>query len=123
MLGSVVEEIKAKGQVSSAHVADVTVEDDVRRMIEKVVDTHGRLDVMVTNAGVTSYTPLLQCMDPLTPPIFMHLFPLVGRNEWERIMKINAQGDFLCNKHAGMQMITRGKSEYRMISASSVAGK
>ncbi|KAJ7220732.1 hypothetical protein GGX14DRAFT_675831 [Mycena pura] len=40
----VVAEIRASGCVGSAHVADVSAEDQVRRLIEEVVSTHGGLD-------------------------------------------------------------------------------
>ncbi|KAJ7097547.1 hypothetical protein C8R44DRAFT_748291 [Mycena epipterygia] len=51
-LSTVVDEIKAKGRKSSAHIADVSVESEVKAMVEEVVRVHGGLDVMATNAGV-----------------------------------------------------------------------
>src|SRR5713226_5364986 len=37
------------------YVADVTVEDDVRRAIEEVAGRHGTIDVLVNSAGVNAY--------------------------------------------------------------------
>ena len=49
-----VEELAARGVRASGHVADLTDEDDVRRIIAEVVDRHGALDIVVNNAGMVS---------------------------------------------------------------------
>ncbi|KAJ7722874.1 NAD(P)-binding protein [Mycena maculata] len=105
-LAEVVEEIKQKGREGSAHVADVAIEEQVRNMVEQVVDTYGRLDAMVANAGVASYTPMFE----------------MSTQEWDRILSINARGTFLCYKYAGKQMIKQGHGG-RIVGASSIAGK
>lgn len=45
-LTDVMSAIKAKGRRSSGHVADVSVEPQVKRMIENAVQEHGSLDVV-----------------------------------------------------------------------------
>lgn len=45
----VVREIKAKGRVSSEHLADVSIEEQVKSMITEVVRVHGGLDVVSFN--------------------------------------------------------------------------
>ncbi|KAJ6598173.1 hypothetical protein DFH09DRAFT_54134 [Mycena vulgaris] len=105
-LAKVAEEIRAKGRVSSVHFADVTVEDQVQKMVEDVAAAHGGLDVMVANAGVAQRLSILD----------------TSADDWDRTMTINARGTFLCYKYAGMQMISRGRGG-RIIGASSVAGK
>ncbi|KAJ7097569.1 acetoin reductase family protein [Mycena epipterygia] len=105
-LNEVVENIQAKGRASSAHLADVSVEDQVKKMIEDVVTAHGGLDVMVANAGVAKYASILD----------------TTVDEWDRIMRINGRGTFLCYKYAGMQMTSQGRGG-KIIGASSVAGK
>ncbi|KAF7377681.1 NAD-binding protein [Mycena sanguinolenta] len=47
----VVGEIKAKGRLSSSHLADVTVEEQVSAMITEVVQVYDGIDVMIANAG------------------------------------------------------------------------
>ncbi|KAF7369243.1 hypothetical protein MVEN_00252000 [Mycena venus] len=96
----VVKEIKSKGRASSAHLADVSVEEDVKAMFADVVESHGGLDVMVSNAGIIR----------------------VSVEEWDRMMAVNCRGTFLCYKYAGMQMIEQGRGG-RIIGAGSVAGK
>ncbi|KAJ7090808.1 hypothetical protein B0H15DRAFT_948579 [Mycena belliarum] len=105
-LSKVVDEISAKGRTSTAHVADVSVEGQVKAMIDEVARVHGGLDVMVANAGV----------------VHMASFSDTSVDEFDRVMSINARGTFLCYKYAGMQMVTQGKGG-RMIGASSIVGK
>ncbi|KAJ6606871.1 acetoin reductase family protein [Mycena sp. CBHHK59/15] len=105
-LAEVVTEIKSKGRASSAHIADVSIEDQVKKMVEDVVRLHGGLDVMVANAGVCTWAKLAD----------------TTVDDWDRVMAINGRGTFLCYKYAGMQMIQQGKGG-RIIGASSVAGK
>ena len=45
-LAELVEEIKAKGREASAHVANVSVEEQVKNMMEEVVKIYGGLDVV-----------------------------------------------------------------------------
>ncbi|KAJ7182853.1 NAD(P)-binding protein, partial [Mycena crocata] len=105
-LNQLVEEIKGKGRTSSAHLADVALDDQVRGMIEEVVNVYGQLNVMVANAGVGVPMPLSE----------------MNADQWDRVMGINARGVFLCYKYAGMQMIKQGKGG-RIIGASSIIGK
>ncbi|KAJ7040972.1 NAD-binding protein [Mycena alexandri] len=105
-LSELVDEIKAKGRASSAHIADVSSEDAVRGMVEQVVTTYGRLDVMVANAGVCSHAPIFE----------------LTAEKWDHTMNINARGTFLCYKYAGAQMIKQGEGG-RIVGASSVTGK
>ncbi|KAJ7112788.1 acetoin reductase family protein [Mycena crocata] len=107
-LDALVEEILKKGRASSKCVADVSQEEQVKTMVEIVVQEHGRLDVMVANAGVTGAVGA--CLIDVTA------------HEWDRVMSVNARGSFLCFKYAGIQMIKQGQGG-RIIGASSLAGK
>ncbi|KAK7052091.1 NAD-binding protein [Favolaschia claudopus] len=106
VLSQLVDEITAKGRTGSFVTADVSSEDEIRGMVEQVVQRYGRIDVMVANAGIGSYSPI----------------PQITIDEWDRIMNVNARGVFLCYKYAGLQMIKQGTGG-RIIGASSVLGK
>ncbi|KAJ6450425.1 NAD-binding protein [Mycena vitilis] len=105
-LSRLVEEITAKGRASSAHIADVSLENEVCEMVEAVVTKYGSLDVMVANAGVCTYNPI----------------SAITSEQWDHIMNINARGAFLCYKYAGRQMVKQGNGG-RIIGASSILGK
>ncbi|KAJ7097549.1 NAD(P)-binding protein [Mycena epipterygia] len=107
-LDKLVGEIQEKGRMSSKHIADVAQEDQVKTMVELVVQQHGGLDVMVANAGVGGRSGLLLIEASV--------------EEWDRVMNINGKGAFLCYKHAGIQMVKQGRGG-RIIGASSTAGK
>ncbi|KAJ7267123.1 NAD-binding protein [Mycena rebaudengoi] len=106
-LDQLVGEIKAKGRASSKHIADVSVDEQVREMVEQVVEQLGGLDVMIANAGILKHPqPIVE-----TPV-----------ENWDKIMAVNARGSFLCYKYAAAQMIKQGRGG-KIIGASSVAGK
>ncbi|KAJ6551150.1 NAD-binding protein [Mycena capillaripes] len=105
-LAQLVDEITVKGRGSSAHIADVSMEDEVREMVEAVVKKYGRLDIMIANAGIAGYIPLAE----------------LTTDQWDRIMNVNARGVFHCYKYAGLQMIKQGNGG-RIIGASSLWAK
>lgn len=67
---------------------DVTDEAAVQAAIQAIVDRHGRLDGVVTAAGVSGGGPA----------------HLVERTEWDRVIGINLTGTFHVVKHAAAQM-------------------
>ena len=75
-LQAVVEKIRADGGAASAHRLDVTDRDDVRAVVDRVVEEHGRIDVIVNNAGVMP----LSRLDAL----------LV--DEWDQMLDVNVRG-------------------------------
>ncbi len=62
--------------------ADVSDEDDVQRMVDETVERHGRLDILINNAGL--YSSL--AMRPSTE------IPL---DEWRQVMDVNVASMFL----------------------------
>lgn len=89
-------------------VGDVSKPQDARAMIQSAVDSYGRIDVLVANAGVI---PLL---DVLT----------ATAQDWDDVMSIDGRGMFLTCKYAIEQMrATRGGSIVCVSSISGVAGQ
>ncbi|KAJ3824299.1 short chain oxidoreductase [Lentinula raphanica] len=106
-LETVKKEIEeSTGKQALICVGDVSVEENVKAMIESVVKTFSSLDVMVANAGICPCGPLND----------------MSVEEWERAFTVNVIGTFLCYKYASLQMIAQGKGG-RLIGASSNAGK
>ena len=54
-LQEAVEEIRRRGSAAEAVPTDVTVEEDMQRLVDRAVSAFGRLDVMVCNAGFGYY--------------------------------------------------------------------
>lgn len=71
---------------------DVTDENQVRMMIEQVVDRWGRLDILVNNAGVISFTPVAE----------------MSVAEWDRTIAVHLRGTFLCCHYALPHMQKQG---------------
>jgi len=71
---------------------DVSREDDVRALVERVVAQHGRIYVLVNNAGIFPTVPALE-MDLMT---------------WEKIQGVNLRSVFLCCREAGNHMKQQG---------------
>ncbi|KAN0125873.1 NAD(P)-binding protein [Russula decolorans] len=91
-LDDVVREIENKGRRSLAVPADVSLDEDVEKIIQQVVQKLGSLDVMVANAGMMVYQPFLDSTV----------------EDFDRLMAVNARSTFLCYKHAARQMIAQG---------------
>ncbi len=103
---SVAGEIRSAGGKSLGLRADVTQGGDSDRMISGTVDTFGRLDILIANAGI-GYVGRLIDTDEAT---------------WDRLMAVNAKGVFLSCKAAAKQMIEQGQGGRIIINASG-AGK
>jgi glucose 1-dehydrogenase len=91
--------------------ADVSRWDDVDRLVTAAVERHGRLDVMVNNAGIAgAYSkPLLE----------------TDESDWDAIMAVNLRGVFLCCKRAIAQMLDQepiGEVRGRVVNISSQHG-
>jgi 3-oxoacyl-[acyl-carrier protein] reductase len=57
---SVVDEIKKLGSEAIAIKCDVSQEHEVKKMIEKTIDTFGKIDILVNNAGVVFDVPFFE---------------------------------------------------------------
>jgi NAD(P)-dependent dehydrogenase (short-subunit alcohol dehydrogenase family) len=88
--------------------ADVSKQEDVRRMIDVAVERYGRLDIAVANAGII----------PLASVVEATL------DDWDEVMAIDGRGMFLTCKYAIEQMMTSGGGSIVCLSSiSGVAGQ
>ncbi len=65
--------------------ADVSSEEDVARMVDETLERHGRIDVLVNNAG-------------LYASLAMRPFTEIPLDEWNRVMEINVASMFLTSR-------------------------
>jgi 3-oxoacyl-[acyl-carrier protein] reductase len=85
-------EIRALGVDAFAVRADVGAGADVHDMVAQVVSRFGALDILVNNAGIQTWTPLLD----------------VTEDEWDRVIRVNLKGCFLCTQAAARHMKDHG---------------
>jgi NAD(P)-dependent dehydrogenase (short-subunit alcohol dehydrogenase family) len=93
--------VKANG-AASAHAADVTDTQQVKALLAEIGAKHGRLDVLVNNAGVGERAD------------FRHL----SDEAWDRVWKTNLDGTVRCAREAFDLMKASGKAS--VINLSSV---
>src|SRR5256884_1607059 len=103
---SLVEAILKAGGTASAVLGDVSQEADAGRMVEEVLRRHGRLDVLVNNAGAPQGADRNEIED----------VPVAA---WDQTMAINARGAFLMSRAAVPAM--RQARWGRIVSVSSKA--
>lgn len=96
------------GEATSMKV-DVSQEEQVAQMIQKAVDTYGRLDILFNNAGV-GYSSSLVMAPTVETPV----------KDWDEILGINLRGTFLGCKYALPQMEKQGAGS--IINNSSING-
>lgn len=92
-LASLVAEIEERGGTASAVRTDVSASEDVERMVAHAIDTFGRLDYAVNNAGIEGrFAGITELAD----------------DDWDRVMDINLRGAFLCLKYEARAMLDAG---------------
>jgi NAD(P)-dependent dehydrogenase (short-subunit alcohol dehydrogenase family) len=104
---AVADEICATQGVAEGIELDVAREDDWQRAIATVVKVHGRLDVLVNNAGVALGGPIVD----------------TTLEDWRWVMSVNLDGAFLGVKHAIQAMRKRGGSIVNISSALACVGR
>jgi 2-deoxy-D-gluconate 3-dehydrogenase len=77
---------------AAVHELDVRDENAVMALVETIRERHGRLDVLVNNAGIGGAWPLFE----------------MSKDDWHAIVDASLTGSFLCSKHAAKLMIDAG---------------
>jgi len=93
-LGELVREIEARGGVATSVVTDVAVAKDVERMLAHTLETFGRFDYAVNNAGTEGQ---LAAITDLT------------EEQWDCVLDTNLKGTFLCLQHEARTMLAGGR--------------
>jgi NAD(P)-dependent dehydrogenase (short-subunit alcohol dehydrogenase family) len=95
------EEIRQSGGDALFVNCDVSNEEQVKAMVQASLDKYDRIDVLVNNAGIGVYLPVLEATS----------------EDWDRCLAVNLKGVFLCSKYAIPHMQTMGKGAIVNISS------
>jgi NAD(P)-dependent dehydrogenase (short-subunit alcohol dehydrogenase family) len=108
--GEVVDEIRAMGGEAIANGADVADFEATRALVATTVETFGRLDVVVNNAGF----------------LRDRMFLKISEEEWDAVIRVHLKGHFCLSRHAAEYWRNESKAgnavDARIINTSSGAG-
>ena len=102
---AVAKEVEALGVRSMAIGADVSLSQDVTKMVEEAASSFGRIDILVNNAGINPF--ILEAEK-------------IKEEGWDQVLDVNLKGVFLCCQTVGKKMIQQGGG--KIINISSAAG-
>jgi len=98
------EKLAQAGRATSAYQMDVGLEASVVETVTQVVASHGRIDVLVNNAGTAKRMPAEE----------------MSLAAWQQVIDVNLTGVFLCAREAGRQMLSAGRGS--IVNIASIMG-
>jgi NAD(P)-dependent dehydrogenase (short-subunit alcohol dehydrogenase family) len=93
MIAALAGEILGAGGTASFIRTDVSDAGEVEAMVAHAIDTHGRLDIAVNNAGIGAQ---------------VHSIVELPDDYWDSVLNTNLKGNFLCLKHQARAMVAAG---------------
>ena len=98
------KELSAAGYRAALVKLDVRDSGQVRAAVRDVLETHGRVDVLVNNAGIARSAAAVDTPD----------------EEWREILDVNLNGVFWCSREFGRHMV--GRRSGSIVNISSMSG-
>jgi 2-deoxy-D-gluconate 3-dehydrogenase len=92
------------GRRGTSFAVDATDEAQVQRMVSFMLDTYGRIDILVNSQGAVALEPAAE----------------VDMDTWQQVIDVNLKSLVLCCKHIGQVMLAQGSG--KVINISSVRG-
>ncbi len=103
-VGKAAAEIRQLGRRSMELTADVTRREDIQRVIDRMREEMGRIDILVNSAGTTKRAPSFELAD----------------EDWDRILNINLKGTWYACQMVGRVM--KDQMYGRIINIASIGG-
>ena len=101
---SVADKITNQKFVASAASCDISITHNVTELVKDIIEKHGRIDILINNAGITSDNLLMR----------------MSEDDWDNVLNINLKAAFTAIKVASRTMIKQRSG--RIINISSVVG-
>jgi 3-oxoacyl-[acyl-carrier protein] reductase len=96
--------IKNIGGEAIAVQADISQEEEAKKLINEAINEYGKLDILVNNAGITKDNLLMR----------------ISEVDFDQVIDTNLKGTFFCLKHASTVMLKQRSG--KIINMSSVVG-
>ncbi|MCE4608149.1 MAG: SDR family oxidoreductase [Caldisphaeraceae archaeon] len=104
-LEKVAQTIKERGGMCEIVPTDVRDEESVKSLFRRVIELHGRVDILVNSAGIGIYGSTVEA----------------SVEEWDQVINTNLKGVFLCTREA-LSYMTKQRNGH-IISIASKAGE
>ena len=101
---SVADKITNQKFVASAASCDISITHNVTELVKDIIEKHGRIDILINNAGITSDNLLMR----------------MSEDDWDNVLNVNLKAAFTAIKAASRTMIKQRSG--RIINISSVVG-
>jgi 2-deoxy-D-gluconate 3-dehydrogenase len=95
VIASLSDEVAALGRRGSHHSFDVRSIADIHRLVDEVVERHGRIDILLNNAGTNVQQHILD----------------ITEEAWDMVMETNLKGAFFVAQAVGRGMVERGSGK------------
>jgi len=105
-LAGTVQQIKSAGGEAIAVTADVSDEADCRKIVQTAIDAYGRVDILVNDAALTYYMPIID----------------YDVKRWVKAFAVNVHGPFMMSKFVLPGMMERRSGAIVNISSGSAIG-
>ena len=86
---------QAKGEATAVQV-DVGSKESVAEMMKQALAKYGQVDILFNGAGVMTRNPVID----------------MPEDEWDRVLRINLKGTFLCSQAAAKYMIQENRDAF-----------
>ena len=104
-LAARVKEIKAQGGSAQSMALDVTSKESVHQFIDTIFEQHGRLDVVINNAGVEAGAKT---------------YAMIDEDDWNHVIDTNLKSAWLVSKRYTEQVLERSQDGGNIIMISSI---
>jgi len=91
-LEEVVQSIQSNHGEAISMTCDMSDPDDIKKLVQRTIETYGRIDGLINNAGVNYVKPFLE----------------IDSTEWQRVLDVDLTGSFLLTQLCARHMYAQG---------------